>query len=460
MNKKIGIAVLVVAGIAAGLFGTFRWKSLLNAVGMPIPVHSGETPGKHEETDHGHEDKDGHGRGKESEDGHDHEKKGRSHEGGKAVAGKEHSHEGEKEKKESSSKVVLTAKQRELVRIETAKAETGRLEDRLELHGEIRLNMDRTANLMPRMPGFVTAVEVSEGSKVKKGQVLVKMTSHKLGEYNSGYHSALELEKVSKSELEMAEALVKQNSMSKKDYLRYKRDYADAVIAREKAETLLNSLSLSPHHEWHSNDSSEKGVACTEYEIVSPFDGVVLKKDITVGENFAEDNTKVVLVVSDLRNVWLDLRASHQELRKLRPGMDAKIIPADSDVHFSGKIIYVAPVVDETTRTGLVRVLLPNDPGWLRPGEFASGIILAESKGDRVLVQSDAVQILGGESVVFVPEGKDFSPREIRTGKTVGGVTEILSGLAPGENYVTQGAFELKSMVLTQGIGAHAGHGH
>lgn len=449
MSKKIVIAVLVAAGIAASLFGALRWKSLFNAAGAPAPVHSG----RHAEKDQDHGEGDGHGHGKE---GNDHGKENKEA-GGHGKKG--HSHDEEKEGKEASSRIELTEKQRELVRIETAKAETGRLEDRIELHGEVQLNMDSTARLMPRMPGFVTSVEVSEGSRVKKGQVLVRMTSHKLGEYNSAYHSAMELEKVSKSELEMAETLVKQNSMSKKDYLRYKRDYADAVIAREKAETLLNSLSLSPHHEWHPGDSSEKGIACTEYEIVSPFDGVVLKKDITVGENFAEDNTKVVLVVSDLKNIWLDLRASHQELRKLRPGMDARIIPADSDVHFAGKIIYVAPVIDETTRTGLVRVLLPNEPGWLRPGEFASGVVLADVKGDTVLVRSEAVQILGGETVVFVPDGKGFSSRDVRAGKSANGYTEILSGLASGETYVSRGAFELKAVKMLSGMTGD-GHGH
>ncbi len=447
MSKKIGIAILVVAGIAAVFFGAFRWKSLLHAAGVSVPAQPGEASGKHKETDHGHEGEEhDHDHGKKNKSGHDHGKKG-------------HSHDEKKEGKESSSRVVLTEKQLELVKIETAKAETGRLEERIELHGEIRLNMDRTAHLMPRMPGFVTAVEVAEGSKVKKGQVLVKMTSHKLGEYNSAYHSALELEKVSKSELEMAEALVKQNSMSKKDYLRYKRDYADAMIAREKAKTLLNSLGLSSRHERHANDSSDKGYACTDYEIQSPYDGIVLKKDVTVGENFAEDNTKVVIVVSDMKNVWLDLRASHVELRQLKAGMDVSAQPSDSDVRISGKIIYVAPVIDETTRTGLVRVLLENGEGWLRPGEFASGIIRTGKQEKKVLVHSGAVQMLGGESVVFVPDGKGFSPRDVQTGKTVNGFTEILSGLTSGEKYVAKGAFELKSVQMLSGMTGD-GHGH
>ena len=80
------------------------------------------------------------------------------------------------ENEEHVPAVVLNAAQRSIINLKIATAARGSLRNYLELPGEMQLNMDRTANLMPEMPGFVTAVLASEGDKVKKGQVLARIT--------------------------------------------------------------------------------------------------------------------------------------------------------------------------------------------------------------------------------------------------------------------------------------------
>lgn len=359
--------------------------------------------------------------------------------------------------------VHLTEEQRRLLRIEVRTAETGGIGRQLRLNGEIRLNLDETARIMPRMPGFVTRVAVREGERVRKGQLLACLTSHKLGEYYSEYNSAAESEKLTLSEFRMAEKLYEGKAMSEKEFLRYKREYAEAVIAKSRAEALLRSLLLDPAHGDHAHDeipSAGKNGICTDYEIRAPFDGTVVTKNITVGENFPEDNSAVVFTVSNLDRLWLDLRAPHAGMRELKTGMTVEVIPADSDRKFTGKIVYLSPVIDEATRTGLVRVLLTGDGAFLRPGEFAAGIVRTGMDAGTVVVPREAVQLIGGETAVFVPEGDGFAPRPVSAGESAEGVTQLLSGLAPGEKYVASGAFELKSILLTGGMDPHAGHGH
>ncbi len=356
--------------------------------------------------------------------------------------------------------VEISDKQRKFLNIKLAQALSGNLENYLELPGEIQLNADHTANMMPKMPGFVTEVLVSEGDAVKKGQILARITSHKLGEYFSAHKLALEREKIAKTEFEMAKTLYEKTSMSQKEYLRYQKDYADSIVERERAEIMLKSLNINGEHETHTAESkTETPLLCTLYEVKAPWDGTILKKFVTVGENFAEDNTKVIFVVSDVSHLWVDLKADEFEIARIAKGMPVQIkTSASTEIH-NGKIIYVAPVIDEVTRTGLVRVSIENHDGNLRAGTFATGTVKLRDKGESVLIPGTAIQLVGGEFVVFVPVDDGFSPRDVRTGKSANGYTQIVAGLKVGEKYVSEGAFGLKAILVTSGMTGD-GHGH
>lgn len=358
--------------------------------------------------------------------------------------------------------VHLTEAQRKLIRIQLSKAVAGNIENTLSLNGEIQLNLDETAKIMPRMPGFVSRIFAREGEKVKKGQLLATLTSHKLGEYYSNYNSALEQEKLTKSEFEMAEKLRSGNATSQKDYLRYKREYAEAVISRRRAEELLRSLLLDPAHTEHPHEKIQGNSLpiCTTYEVTSPLNGTVIAKTVTLGENFTEDNTNVIFTVSNLERLWLNLQVPPQDLPLIRKGQDVLVTSADTKQEYHGKVIYVGSLINEQTRTGLVRVEMDNRSGGLRPGQFVTGRIQTDSAAHAVVVPREAVQLIEGETVVFVPQGDGFAPKPVTLGGSSRGVVQIISGLKAGEQFVSSGAFELKSILLTSGMDPHAGHGH
>lgn len=356
--------------------------------------------------------------------------------------------------------VELTPGQRKLVSISISEVQYKHIGNILRLNGEIHLNMDRTARLMPRLPGFVTAIKAGEGDKVESGQLLASLTSHKLGEYYSDLNSAMELEELASSEFERAEKLKQSSAISDKEHMRYRREHADAVIARRRAEALLKSLLIDPAHSGHSHPKELKNFICTTYEIRAPFPGTVIGRNLTVGENLPADDMNAVFTVSDLRELWLDLQADSAELKQLRPGMRVQIPSPGSETVHHAVITYVAPLIDETTRTGLVRALLDNHDGSLRPGEFVTGLVSIDSDAATLLVPRHAVQLLHGEMVVFAPEGDAFTPRQVRTGKAADGMISILSGLKEHDRYVSEGAFELKSILLTSGMDPHAGCSH
>ena len=371
----------------------------------------------------------------------------------------ENAHGPEEHSRKSAEGVHLTAEQLKYVDIKVSKAVSGKISRRLELHGEIRLNADRTAKIMQRVPGFVTKVCASQGDTVKRGQLLARLTSEKLGEYYSDYYSSKALEAVAKSEFTMARKLYAGKSMSEKEFLRYKKDHIDAGISRRKAETILRSLELDPEHKKHTH-AKDQDVICTEYDIVSPIDGTIVTKDIAIGEKYADDSTQVLFTVSDLDRLWLELKADYSELKEVAPGMKVEVTPLNHSGKYAGKVIYVSRLVDEASRKGFIRVELDNKANKLRSGEFAVGTVSTGSSRTGITVPREAVQLVSGETVVFVPVKESYVTRIVSTGESDGRNIEILSGLAQGEDYVSTGAFQLKSILLTSGMDPHAGHGH
>lgn len=434
--------------------------------------HQPKSAGMNHDDEADHDDHEGHDHGSK-EKGHDAnpEKEHAAEKHGRSHSEDEHKEKGHEEKhaekdddhsahdhKEESGLISLTAEQLKTVKLKISKAEAGDLKTKIFLPGEIKYNRDRMAQVMPRMPGFVIKIFKNEGDYVKLGEALSELQSHKLGELYAEYQSALEMENKSKSEFEIKNRLRQRKAVSEMDYIKARQDYANARVSRHRAEDKLASLGLKPlNKDGHSHDKSE---ICTSYMMKSPISGTVITKKVTIGENYAEDNTKVPFVIADLSVLWLDLSARQSDLPKLRKGQPVTVKLGDGYQDIKGKISYIAPNFQLDTRTVLVRVMLNNKSGKLKPGHFATGVVSISGIGKNVVVSRSSVILLAGEKVVFVPEDHGFKAVPVTTGRSSNGFVEIVSGLHPGDKYVSNGAFELKAVMVTSGMDPHAGHGH
>ena len=391
-----------------------------------------------------HEDHDEHN----DHDGHDHSKEKTKN-----------SHDGHDHGEEESSALTLTPEQRKVIKLKISTATAGDINTKILLPGEVKYNRDRMAQIMPQMPGFVSKISKNAGNKVKAGQVLATLQSHKLGELYAEYRSAKEQELLAKVEFSIRQKLWKKKAVSERSFIQARQNYADSIVAKHRAKDKLTSLGLKPDKHQHSSHGEETN--CTDYQLKSPIDGVVISKNITIGENYSEDNEKIPFTVADLRQLWVDFNARQHQLPKLKKGMKVEVNLGDGFPEFEGKISYIAPSFTPDTRTVLVRVILDNIKGVLKPGLFATGVVsVSDPKSRKVVVPRSAVLMIEGEKIVFVPENKGFEAVPVKTGYSSNGFIEILSGLKPGDKYVSQGAFELKAVMITSGMDPHAGHGH
>jgi multidrug efflux pump subunit AcrA (membrane-fusion protein) len=194
------------------------------------------------------------------------------------------------------------------------------------------------------------------------------------------------------------------------------------------------------------------------YPLRAPFAGYITEKHLTLGEKV--DGQESVMTLADTSSVWVRFNVYQKDLPVVRPGQAVRIDLGAGIPSTTGTIAYVAPTLDPETRTAPARVEIDNPDGTIRPGLYATVHVNVGPLEAPVVVEKDAVQVLDEEEVVFVPDGDDFIPVPVRLGRADHEHVIVLAGLAAGQLYVHEGAFELKAEAVTSGTDPHAGHGH
>ncbi len=176
----------------------------------------------------------------------------------------------------------------------------------------------------------------------------------------------------------------------------------------------------------------------------SPMTGVVTKKDIVMGHRLDEGD--MPYEITDLSRVWVLADAYETDLSRIRLGMQATLsLQAFPGKTFTGKVIFIDPILDARTRTAKVRLEFPNPLGELRPEMF--GEVTLKTPDRRGLrIPADAVIDSGTTKVVFVDVGDGkFEPRVVEVGPETGDHVEVISGLTEGELVVTRANFLVDS---------------
>ena len=186
-----------------------------------------------------------------------------------------------------------------------------------------------------------------------------------------------------------------------------------------------------------SNDSLRS------YDIKSEVSGTVIQKDITLGEFVKNEDT--IYTIADLTTVWVDLAVFRQDFGKLKVGQPVEIHPGAGEEAIQNTVAYISPFGTEGSQTMLARCVVPNPHGDFRPGLFVTAEIATGEVEAPVTVKLAAIQTLKEKTVVFVEEGNAFEAREVELGMRDDLLVEVLSGLLPGDKYVSENSFILKA---------------
>lgn len=200
------------------------------------------------------------------------------------------------------------------------------------------------------------------------------------------------------------------------------------------------------------------GVPSKSLILRSPISGTVLEKKAFEGQYVMPQAE--LYVVADLSTVWLQAKIFEYELPHIQIGMPATVSFAALPLRkFTGKIVFIDPVVDEMSRTVQVRVELPNPDGQFKPGMFGN-ILITDAMGSGLTVPTSAVIRTGERDIAFLAVSDDrFMPVQVKINPLqFGDRFQILEGLKAGDKVVISANFLIDSESRLQaGGGGMAG---
>ncbi|MEZ5346936.1 MAG: efflux RND transporter periplasmic adaptor subunit [Pyrinomonadaceae bacterium] len=381
----------------------------------------------------------------------------------------------------------------------------------LKTTGTIENNPQRMQNVTPLVGGRVERMNVMVGDYVYQGDLLAVIASPQVAQMHGKMHEAetkLEiaernLERVQKTEnrvavlqtkakLDEAEATLKRVRLlteleagAGKDLIAAETSYKTAKAeydfqrnislnkeiqeARAEVETSRVDLrhirdemtSLGVKINSHRADNHNRNTSLVY--VNAPASGMVTERPVNPGAGISAGTT--LFVLSDLSSVYIIANVPEVQMPQIRIGTSAEVTsPALGNEILNARATYIDPNLNEDTRTGKVRLEVPNRGGKLRAGMFVNvGFYIATKTTDgeeELVVPSEAVQRVGEETVVFIPKENEpgaFKVREIKVGGEYENYTRVISGLKIGDKVVTKGSFTLKTALQKGDLGDH-GH--
>lgn len=323
----------------------------------------------------------------------------------------------------SADAVVLSVSAMKIAEVETSIVIKKAPVKNVILPGMVKSDERRIHELTAHFPGRIEKLYVNyTGQTVRRGEVLVSVFSPEL---------------VS-AQKELFEA-VKYKDSSPQIY----------EAARNKLRLWLLTYE-------QINGIEQSGEVKFYFDIVSPGYGTVTKRNISQGDHIMEGVSMFQVV--DLSHVWVEFDAYESDIPWVRVGsvVDITIKSIPGEV-FKSKITFIDPVLNQKTRTTIIRAELNNKSGKLRPGMFAQGTIMSTlaNKKNALLVPKSSVLWTGKKAVVYVKEDHGdtyaFHYREIMLGEDTGPYYVVAEGLSEGEEIVTNGAFKIDAAAQLQG---------
>lgn len=337
-------------------------------------------------------------------------------------------------KRATDNRVQLTAEAIARAEIRVAKVERRALSSGAAIAAEVQFDPTSTAHVGPLAAGRITNVAVELGQHVARGQLLGVVTSGDVTGVRSRLVQARARQASANATLRRQEQLAREGIGAQRALIEAQTSVSELRAEVEGLERQLSAL---------GSGAGDKG----ELSLLSPIDGVVVSVHGTLGESANVDQP--VFVVTDPKRVWMRGDVPELEIPRLALGEAALVrLHAYPALALTGKITYIAPALEERTRTLPIRVSIDEPDPRLRSGMFGSLELVGTDKDARVLaIPAEALSTLDGHDVVFVaePEPNTFHPVAVQLGRRAAGYYEVRSGLQEGERIAVSGSFTLKS---------------
>src|SRR5689334_20463162 len=336
--------------------------------------------------------------------------------------------------------VELDTAQRSRIHVEKVTPQTYKAS--VTTTGTVAFNGDRSTQVIAPISGPVARILVQPGAQVARGQPLAVVSSGDFAEAVAGYRKAEGAWRNASRIATLDEQLFTNDALSRSDLDQARTDLAAATADRDAAVSQLRSLGLDQSAIDAIRDG--KPVATSESAIRAPIAGTVVEKLVTPGQ-LLQAGTTPCFTITDLSTVWVMANVFESDVGAVRRGESAVITTNAAPDTLTGRVDYVADLVDPATKATAVRVVVPNQARVLRRDMLVRVTIRGMTPSSGLLVPV-AAALRDDENLpyVYVAAPGGFARRRVDLGGRVDDRYEIASGLTPGESVVTDGALFLQ----------------
>ncbi|HJQ34571.1 MAG TPA: efflux RND transporter periplasmic adaptor subunit [Pyrinomonadaceae bacterium] len=311
--------------------------------------------------------------------------------------------------------------------------------------GVVQANAYRSTPVVSLVGGRLTSVSAEAGQTVRRGQTVAVVFSDELAQAQARYLSArAELEEHHKHHHRTAE-LVEIGAASREEFEQSVTmlKKAESEVAAQRQRLLL--LGLSPQRVDALNTPAQ---VSSEVNLTAPAGGTVITRAANPGE--VVEANREILRVADLSTVWVVGQVYEKDLARIRVGSGASVT---SDAYpgrlWRGRVTYVDPQLDASTRTAQVRVEVANPGQALKLGMYVNVGFGATGTAEATAptVPASAVQTFAGRTFVFLAteDPNTYVMRPVRLGAETAGRFPVLEGLNVGDRVVAEGSFMLRA---------------
>jgi RND family efflux transporter MFP subunit len=344
--------------------------------------------------------------------------------------------------------IDLAADDLKKAQIRTAHVTNGLTAAKLRVPGIVKPNEYRQVHVTPLVGGVIKEVPVVLGDHVKRGQSLAVIFSSELAEAETQYVSYLAELEAEHKKLERTRNLVKLGAASQQEEEEVAATHAahesHVRAAREKL-TLLGASDPQIAALQQAEQINPNLV------VPAPISGVVLTRSANLG--LVVNTAQELFSVVDLSTVWIMASVNEKDFASVRVGSAASITaPAYPGRAWTGRVTYIQPLVDSTTRTAQARIEVTNPGENLRIDMYVDVEFTSPGAPGPVVAEA-AVQSIGERQYVFLPiknNDGSFHLRRVRVGPTANGYYSVLEGLNVQDTVVTDGSFILKAEAIRQ----------
>jgi len=313
----------------------------------------------------------------------------------------------------------------------------------IDTTGTVAFNQNKSTQVLSPISGPLSRILAGVGSRVSRGEALAVVSSPDFAAAVSALRKAEATARNARRIATLDEQLFKNDAIARRDLEQAQTDAINAEADRDAAVQQLRSLGVD--EKTIADIEANRPVANSGGIIRSPITGTVVEKLVSPGQ-LLQAATTPTFTVADLSSVWVMANVFEADLPSVHIGDPADVITGSGQT-LSGRVDYIAAIVDPNTRAVSVRLDVPNPGEVLKRDLYVRVQLHSQTTTQGLLIPISAI-LRDDENLPFVfvaKPGGTFERRRIDLGSRLGDQQEIRSGLTPGESIVVEGGLFLQN---------------